>query len=289
MPYRTAFNLLRAPFSHEIEPHALYESDSFEQCLARLDYARRHRGACAVTGDCGSGKTTGLRAYVSRLALSSHVPLYTAVVNIPNPLRTVVESFLEQLGERLPWLNPGRALQVLNQALAAQYEKGRLPFLIIDEAHLLDDRGLLQLKTLLNHGMDSRLPLALVLSGGPALARNLAQKKLEELRQRLLFVYPYTGMTRTEVERYLVTRLKAAGTDRILFPPAVVEDIHRHTQGIPRLVNQIANLALISAATTSKTEVDAICLRHALAEMGLMLDDGRNINRIGFGTEGRTA
>jgi general secretion pathway protein A len=205
------------------------------------------------------------------------------VANVPNPLRTVVESWLEQLGERVPWLNPGRTLQVLNQALAATYEKGRLPFCVIDEAHLLDDRGLLQLKTLLNHGMDSRLPLVLVLSGGPALARQLAQKKLEELRQRLLFVYPYTGLTRSEVEHYLTARLKAAGTDRVLFPPEVIEDIHRHTQGIPRLVNQIATLGLVAAATSSKPQVDAACLRHALAETGLMVDDNRN-SRIGFGS-----
>jgi len=282
MPYRTAFNLLRAPFSHEIEPHALYEGATFQQCQARLDYARRNRGACALWGDVGSGKTTALRAFFSRLALSSHLPLYAAVVNISNPLRTVVESWLEQLGERVPWLNPGRALQVLSQALAANYEKGRLPFLVLDEAHLLDDRGLLQLKTLLNHGMDSRLPLVLVLSGGPALARQLAQKKLEELSQRLLFVFPYTGLTRTEVEHYIVARLKAAGTDRIIFPPEVVEDIHRYTQGIPRLVNQIATLALVAAATGSKSQVDAVCLRHALAEIGLLVDDNRK-DRIGFG------
>jgi len=282
MPYRAAFNLLRAPFSHEIEPHALYESELFQQCIARLDYARRNRGACAIWGDVGSGKTSVLRAYFSRLAPSSHIPLYTAVVNTPNPLRTVVETCLEQLGERVPWLNPGRALQALSQALAANYEKGRLPFLVIDEAHLLDERGLLQLKTLLNHGMDSRLPLVLVLSGGPALARQLAQKKLEELRQRLLFVYPYAGLGRTEVGHYLAARLKAAGTDTTLFPSDVVEDIHRNTQGIPRLVNQIANLALVAAATNSKSQVDAACLRSALAEMGLVADEGRS-GRIGFG------
>jgi type II secretory pathway predicted ATPase ExeA len=282
MPYRTAFNLLRAPFSHEIEPHALYESEAFQQCQARLDYARRSRGASAICGDFGSGKTTAVRAYVSRLALSSHCPLYAAVVNVPNPLRTVVESWLEQLGERVPWLNPGRALQALSQALGATYEKGRLPFLVIDEAHLLDERGLLQLKTLLNHGMDSRLPLALVLSGGPALARQLAQKKLEELRQRLLFVYPYAGLTRPELEHYIAARLKAAGTDRDLFPGAIIEDIHRHTQGIPRLVNQLATLALVAAATTDKQQVDTACLRHALAEMGLLVDENRN-RPIGFG------
>lgn len=59
----------------------------------------------------------------------------------------------------------------------------------------------------------------------------------------------------------------------------MLDDIYRHTQGIPRLVNQLANLSLIAAATAGKDHVDSICLRHGLAEMGLVNDDG---NRIGF-------
>lgn len=279
MPYRTAFNLLRAPFSPEIEPHALFDSQAFQQCQARLDYLRRERGPAAVVGDTGSGKTTALRAFLSRLASSSYLPLYAAISHVQNPLKPAVDCLIEQLGERVPWLNPGRTLQVLNAALAAAYEKGRLPFVVLDEAHLLDERGLLQLKALLNHGMDARLPLVLLLAGGPSLARNLAQKKLEELRQRLLFVYPYQGLTRPELDSYIATRLKAAGCERVLFPADVVEDIYRYTQGLPRLVNQLANLSLIAAATSSKDHVDAVCLRHALAEMGLVAEDG---GRLGF-------
>lgn len=279
MPYRTAFNLTRAPFSPEIEPHALFESQAYQQGQARLDYLRRERGPAAVIGETGSGKTTTLRAFLSRLASSSYLPLYAAISPVQNPLKAAVDNLIEQLGERVPWLNPGRTLQVLNSAFAAAYEKGRVPFVVLDEAHLLDERGLLQLKALLNHGMDARMPLVLVLSGGLDLARNLAQKKLDEVRQRLLFVYPYLGLTRTEVGQYVVHRLKAAGCDRELFPADVVEDIHRYTNGLPRLVNQLANLSLIAAATSSKNQVDAACLRQALAEMGLVTD---NSSRIGF-------
>jgi len=279
MPYRTAFNLLRAPFSPEIEAHALFDSQAFQQAQARLDYARRERGAAAIVGDTGCGKTTSLRAFMSRLAPSTYHPLYVTVPPVPNPLKPVVEILLDQLGERIPWLNQGRALHVLSEALAATAEKGRVPVVKIDEAQNLDDRGLLQLKSLLNHGMDAKLAIILVLSGGPALGRNLMQKKLEELRQRLLFVYPYPPLTRAELDHYIRARLKAAGCERTLFPNDVLDDIYRHTQGIPRLVNQLANLSLIAAATAGKDHVDSICLRHGLAEMGLVNDDG---NRIGF-------
>lgn len=282
MPYRTTFNLTRAPFSPEIEPHALFAFDAFKQCQARLDFLRRERGLALITGDVGSGKTTSLRAFLRQLAPSNYHVLYGAVPNVGAPLRPVVEKWLEDLGERIPFNNLARCLGVLHQALAAIYEKGRLPFIVLDEAHQLDERGLLQLKPLLNHDMDSRLPLAMILAGGPLLARRLAFKGLQELRQRLLFSYPLQGLRRDEMQPYLEARLKFAGCDRPLFPSDVVDEMYRHTQGLPRPVNQLAGLSLVAAATSRLPQVDSSCLMQALAETGLA-EETRH-ERLGFVT-----
>jgi len=282
MPYRTAFNLLRAPFSPEIEHHALFGCQAFKQCHARLDFLRRERGVAVLTGEVGSGKTTSLRAFLRQLAPSNYHVLYGAVPNVGAPLRPVVEGWLEEMGERVPFNNLARCLRTLHQALLAVHEKGRLPFMVLDEAHLLDDRSLLQLKPLLNYDMDSRLPLAMVLAGGPMLARRLSFNALEELRQRLLFVYPMQGLTREELQPYLQARLKQAGSDRSLFPADVVDEIYRHTQGIPRLVNQLAGLCLVAAATARNNQVDSSCLLQALAEMGHGEESRRE--RLGFAT-----
>lgn len=276
MPYRSSFNLLCSPFSPEIEHHALFASDSYKQCHARLDFLRRQRGMAAVLGGFGSGKTSCLRGFLGQLAPSSYHVLYAAVPNVGAPLRPIVEGWLDELGEKIPFNNLAACLRLLQRALDAIYEKGRLPFVVLDEAHQLDNRSLLQLKTLLNHEMDSRLPLALVLAGGPPLARHLAFHGLQELRQRLLFVYPFQGLAREELGPYLEARLRHAGCDRMLFPPEVVDELYRHTQGFPRIVNQLANLCLLSAATTGKHQVDSSCVRQALAEMGLAEETRRD-------------
>ena len=269
MPYRVAFNLIRAPFSPEIEPQALFQSEAFTQCRARLDYVRRERGLAVITGEVGAGKSAVLRAFVRNLAPSSYLSLSGAVPAVPGPLRPVVEGWLEQLGEKLPFNNLARCLHMLHENLGALYEKGRQAFDILDEAHLLDNRSLLQLKPLLNYDMDSRLPLALVLAGGPKLARTLSLPPLEEIRQRVLFVYPLPGLKRTEMEPYLASRLKYAGCERQLFPPEIIDEMYRHTQGIPRRVNQLANLCLVAAASNRLQQVDSACLLQALEEMGL--------------------
>jgi type II secretory pathway predicted ATPase ExeA len=266
------------PFSSEIEPQALFPSETFKQCHARLDFLRRERGVAAVIGDVGSGKTSSVRAFMRQLAPSQYQVLYGAVPNVGAPLRPVVEGWLEDIGERIPFNNLARCLRSLHQALQAIHDKGRLPVLWIDEAHQLEERGLLQLKPLLNYDMDSRLPLAMVLSGGPMLARRLSFKSLEELRQRLHFVYPLQGLSRDELPRYIQARLESAGCTRVLFPPEVVDEMYSHTRGIPRLVNQLGGLCLVAAATAGKSAVDGTCLSQALAEAGLS-DESR---RLGF-------
>lgn len=272
MPYRAAFNLQRAPFSAEIEPHAFFGFGGFVQCQQRLDFLRRERGLAVITGDIGTGKTSVLRAFMRKLAASSYLPLYGAVPNVQGPLRPVVEAWLEELGESIPFNNVARCLHLLHNALHAVYEKGRLPFIVLDEAHLLDQRSLLLLKPLLNYDMDSRLPLAMVLTGGPKLARQLSLQPLEEVRQRVLFVYPLRGLTRDELEPYLAARLRYGGCERQLFPPDIVDEMYRHTKGIPRRVNQLANLCLVAAASSRSQQVDSVCLLQALAEMGLAED-----------------
>ncbi len=274
MPYRT-FGLTRPPFSSEIDVHALFHFEAFTQCRALLDFLRRERGAAAVIGEVGCGKTTVLRSDLQRLAPSSFTPLYAAVPHLTNPMVAIASRLLEDMGEKVPHLNPARCLQMLNRALAAAYDKGRLPYICIDEAHLLDDRSLLLLKTLLNHDIDSRLPRVLVLAGGPELARRLAQRNLEEIRQRLLFIYPMHGLERAEIEPYMGARLKAAGCDRKLFPTEIIDEIFRHSQGIPRLVNQLANLSLVAAANARREDVDSGCVLQALKEMGRGDDIGR--------------
>jgi type II secretory pathway predicted ATPase ExeA len=285
MPYRANYNLNRAPFSPEIEPHALFQSEGHTQCRARLDYLRRERGLAVITGEVGSGKSTVLRSFLRQLAPSSYLTLYGAVPAVPGPLRPIVEGWLENLGERLPFNNLARCLHILHENLGAIYEKGRQPFLVIDEAHLLDKRSLLQLKPLLNYDMDSRLPLTMVLSGGPQLARSLSLPPLEEIRQRVLFAYPLPGLKRVEIEQYLSSRLKHAGCDRQLFPEEIVDEIFRHTQGIPRRVNQLANLCLVAAASRRLQLVDSASLLQALGEMGLAEETRRD--SFDFATAGQ--
>lgn len=254
-------------FSPDISVGDLYPSDAFKEAQHRLNYLLDQRGLGVLVGEIGSGKTTAVRAFTAKLAPGSHLVLYGHVAAARSPLRPLVEDFLVQLGERIPFNNTAKGLRILQETLQASYERNRLPFVILDDAHLLEPRALLQLKALTNYQMDSAPPLCLLLVGAPVLARTLAVRELEEVRQRLLFCFPFRGLRREEVEHYVQARLKAAGHDTPLFPRDVIEELHLHSQGNPRLLNQMASFCLMAAAAERKDLVDRSCLLQAVAEL----------------------
>lgn len=254
-------------FSPEISVGNLYPSDGFKEAQHRLSYLLDQRGLGALVGDIGSGKTTAVRAFTAKLAAGSHLVLYGHVAGARSPLRPFVEDFLVQLGERVPFNNTAKGLRIVQENLRSSYDRNRVPFVILDDAHLLDPKALLQLKALTNYQMDSAPPLSLLLVGAPLLARTLAVRELEEVRQRLLFCFPLRNLRREEVEPYIQARLKAAGHDVPLFPRDVIEELHLHSQGNPRLLNQLASFCLMAGAAERKELVDRSCLLQAVAEL----------------------
>jgi general secretion pathway protein A len=278
MPYRSFYGLTQAPFTSEIEPHQFFQFEAFRQCMARLEYGLRERGMFAIIGEPGAGKTSVVRAATARLAPSSYVSLYEPVPCVNNPLIPVAEKLLTDLGAKVPHHNPGGTLRRLNEAFAAHDAKGRTVVVSLDEANNFDDKGLLHTKTLLNQDRDSRLAVVLILVGTPELAHRLSQANMEEVRQRLLFSYTLKGLKRDEVGPYLKARLQAAGCERDLFSPELSDEVHKHTNGLPRLVNQLANLALVAAAQAKKPQVDSECLLQALNETGRGPEPARHRN-----------
>jgi type II secretory pathway predicted ATPase ExeA len=66
MMYRKHFGLTRHPFDNEIDVDHLFGSAALRELEARLEYLFELRGIGLVTGEPGSGKTTGSPAASTR-------------------------------------------------------------------------------------------------------------------------------------------------------------------------------------------------------------------------------
>jgi general secretion pathway protein A len=144
--------------------------------------------------------------------------------------------------------------------------KKQHPILICDEAQLLRHPALEQLPLLLNFDMDSSHYLTLLLVGEPLLRRTLSLQMHEPLRQRIAVQYHLDGLSREELDAYLVQQLKAAGVTQPLLDETARQALYQATKGILRKVNKLVLTALRLAATRKAATVDEAILLDATSE-----------------------
>lgn len=261
------FQFRRHPFSLEIEADALYSFKSFQQGMLRLEQATHSRSPVLVVAEPGAGKTALIRAYCHKLAASSFEVRSQLVVLTKNPIRPLLEGFLTGFGEQIPFNNPARSLERLRACLARIYDQGRLPVLLIDDAHHLNAVAWLILKALMNYELDSKLPCLLIFMGKADTLVTLGLNELQEVRERLGLCYHLRPLKPQEIEPYLEKRLAWAGLKKAIFPSDIADQIWRHAQGNPRRINRLAEKCLLAAACHRRELIDGSCLEEAVTEM----------------------
>ncbi|MEO8599926.1 MAG: AAA family ATPase, partial [bacterium] len=159
-------------------------------------------------------------------------------------------------------------VDALNAFLLAAHAEGRHNVLIIDEAQSLSAEVLEQLRLLTNLETSQSKLLQIILIGQPELRSMLARPELEQLAQRVIARYHLGPLTAPETARYIRHRLAVAGMlEATVFPPPVMQQIHRRTQGVPRRINLLCDRALLGAYTENKHTVDRKIIKQAAGEV----------------------
>ncbi|MFQ5515843.1 MAG: ExeA family protein [Acidimicrobiia bacterium] len=264
--YLQHFGLTRYPFPKTIPPEELFLSTAAHELQARLEHWLELRSIALVTGEPGSGKSTLCR----RFAASLHPGLYRLFyvchsTGNPTDLYKLISWEL-----RLPVERNRVALYRSIQAEITRLitEKKTLPVLMIDEAHNLRSDVLEDLRLLTNFAMDSENRFALLLIGQSELRRRLSLSVHEAFSQRTTVRQHLAGLSRDEIEPYLLHLLHLAGTELPLFEPEALETLYQATQGLPRKLNLYAHHALIAAALAKSKTVSSDHVGHAMEEVG---------------------
>ena len=262
--YLEHYGLAEAPYSITPDPRFVFLSERHRDALAHLLFGIGQGGGggfVQLTGEVGTGKTT-----LSRLLLEQ-LPDNTRVALLLNPRLGPVE-LLETVCEELHVdianaRGSGKALvDALNAYLLRAYADGLRVVLIVDEAQNLSPDALEQVRLLTNLETDTQKLLQIVLIGQPELREALAKPELRQLAQRITARFHLTPLSEGETGDYLRHRFRIAGGRHFPMNASAVRRVHRHANGIPRLVNVIAERALLAgyardAATIDPKLVDA--------------------------------
>ncbi len=266
--YTSFFGLNERPFAITPDPRYLYLSERHAEALAHLLYGIEEAGGFVqLTGEVGTGKTTVVRTLLSR------VPKHADVAVILNPRVTPAEFLLticEELGIEIA--EAGRRsikdlVDALNRRLLAAHAEGRRIILIVDEAQNLSAQVLEHVRLLTNLETPTQKLLQIILIGQPELRVLLDRSELRQLAQRVTGRYHLSPLRRDETHAYVRHRLRVAGASADIFSAGALNEVHRLSSGIPRVINVCCDRALLGAYTRETRRVTAGLVRRAAGEV----------------------
>ncbi len=246
------------PFNITPNPDFLFRSPTHEDALQHLRYGIIERkGFIVLTGEVGCGKTTLSRSILAELDGDTYDT--ALLLNTRLSETQLVRAILNELGIQTRARSKSDLIDILYQTLLERIQAGRQIVVMIDEAQNLPFEVLEQVRLLSNLEADDQKLMQIILIGQPELDEKLQEKRLRQLRQRILVYYKLRPLSRDETARYIDHRLTLSGASgRPLLTPRAVRLIHKRSRGIPRLINNLCDKSFLAAFVREK---DLVCVR----------------------------
>jgi general secretion pathway protein A len=241
----------------------MYYSHEHVEALARLVYAvKRRKGAALLTGDIGSGKTLLSRVFIQQLPEKD---FEIGLITNPSlePLDFLKE-VLYQIGLNVRTNSKTELLAILNTRLLENIRKNRTTLLIIDEAQLIHTDTFEEIRLLLNFQLNDKFLMTFVLIGQPELKDLIRQFK--QLDQRIAIRFHLNPLNADETAKYISYRMERAGFTNGIFPPEAIEEIYLYSEGVPRKINNVCDLALLIASSAKQKTVSAELIKKVVKD-----------------------
>lgn len=245
--YKTHFGLNNHPFGLTPDTQFFCGLPSHIEAFNVLLIALHNgEGFIKITGDVGTGKTMLCRKLLNELP----EPFETAYLPNPHlPPVDLLRAIAAEMNIEYPrHTGQNGLINLINDFLINSATNGKKMVLIIDEAQSMSIETLEALRLITNLETEKQKLLQIVLFGQPELDEQLQNKAIRQLRQRITFSYALKPLTVQNVADYIKHRLRVAGMGNIsIFSGAAIRAMHYYSRGIPRLINILANKAMLSA------------------------------------------
>jgi general secretion pathway protein A len=276
--YVTYWNLRERPFQNVADPRYAYLSAQHKEGLARMLYlVEEEKLGGTLVGPYGVGKSMVMELLADKIR-NRPGTLYIQLDAPPVNTLAFARQFLARLGHRQHVEDLAAALDVIQAFFAEDNPALRHLVLTIDEAQLLREAATYEFLHLLSNlrarrhdGAPRSIAITLLLCGHNDLLPHLAAEP--SLAQRFQFHWRLEPLGAQQVVEYVQYRVRASGGDSWLFHEEALRDVHRASQGLPRLINNLCDTALLIGCAARAPRITSAIIQQAMAEVQSPLAD----------------
>jgi len=263
--YTNHFDFAERPFSLLPDPDFLFWSKAHTRAFSILEYGLVTRAPLTVvTGEVGTGKTTLVQALLKHIDEDVTIGLISNAQGGRGDLLRWVLSALNITPD--PAGDYVTLFEQFQDFVIDEYAAGRFVVLIIDEAQNLAHEALEELRMLTNINSNKDEILQLILLGQPELRLRITDPALRQFAQRVTATYHIEPMDLTTTRHYIRHRLTHVGGTGQEISPQAIRLVFETSQGIPRMINKICDLALVYTASAGHKTVSLTTIKELIKD-----------------------
>ena len=248
--YDHYWNLREKPFQNVTDVRFAYLAEQHKEGLARLIYlAKNQKTGGVLIGPYGVGKSMILEL-LAQNTRTDNSSKYLGISMMPGETMALARHILEFTGHSGKANDMTGALEALQNTVGNPKNDFPHTVLTIDEAQMIVDTATWQFLHLLTNitapsrnDAPPRNAFTLILCGHVDLTNHL--KLYQALAQRIQLVWNLEPLAENQTVEYIQQRIRAAGGDIWIFTDDAMRSIHRAAGGLPRLVNNLCDTALM--------------------------------------------
>ena len=278
--YVAYYGFRERPFALTPDPEYMFLARDHRMALTMMEYGLTQQAPIMlITGEVGCGKTTLIRYLLSRLDESTTVGL---ISNVGRSFSDLLKWVSMAYGLVYQGLDDATLHEAFSQFLIREYAANRRVLLIVDEAQNLGADLLEDLRVLTNINADKHVVLQVVLVGQPELRAIINGPAFRQLAQRISVDHHIEPMDQEDARWYVRHRLRVAGGEVSLFRNAAIGLICEASRGVPRLINQLCDAALVYGYSERSPRIERAIVEEVLQDKskGGLFQAGRSAQPI---------
>ena len=263
--YRSHWGLNGSPFPGCLDPSLFYQSSAHEEALARLHFlVEQQRRLGMLVGPPGCGKSMLLEVFAGKL---DRKEFHVARVNLLGmDDHEWIWTLASQMGMNPSVDAPGfRIWRMVSDRLTENRYQEIGTVVLLDDADDAESETLTQIVRLVHLGTLPGSALTIILTADSD-RTDLVGARLIELAELRIELEPWNESETTEYVKHSFAR---AGRKTPVFGPSALVRLHQLTGGIPRKVNQLAELSLLAGAGAEMNEIDPPTIDAVYQELGV--------------------